>query len=313
MATETITGSWKANRDGRISANAYAICSDILTLDNDGRVFRQFDTTKVVDNDDNLKEKYRVIVTLVGRYTLESDVLRFSDMNPRFENAEYSIEGSSPEKKKALDTTETHEKYKAILKSLIAEVMMNKALECQQGNSGNIPPCHVRVENNQLVMKWEGYDAEDRMNQCEEPANLNRTEPAIPVEEALNSVANRFFRAVTEGDCTYLNNVTLLMPCGIEKNGNNTSIKIEPLVAGNMKLIVVFTDKVTMEKTELKQGRMGTKPVYMHELSQLMGPFDGICVNPVNGKSICLRQEMVEAMANGKWGGIDDKGHPVIQ
>ena len=60
---ERIIGSWKARRDGRINANSFAECSDILTLERDGKVFRQFDTTKVVDRQDGGKEKYQVIIT----------------------------------------------------------------------------------------------------------------------------------------------------------------------------------------------------------------------------------------------------------
>lgn len=53
---EAIIGSWLARRDGRINANSFAECSDILTLERDGKVFRQFDTTKVVVRQDGGKE-----------------------------------------------------------------------------------------------------------------------------------------------------------------------------------------------------------------------------------------------------------------
>lgn len=314
MLEKEIIGSWKANRDGRITANAYALCSDILTLDPDGRVLRQFDTTKVVERTDGAKEHYHIVVTLVGSYTLDGDVITFKDMNPRFESSEYfmTTEGCLPEVMLKLKSRLVKEAGEAALEGVVAEVMMNKAQECEQGNSGKIPPCHVRVEDNQFIMKWEGYDGEDKMQKCDEPANLSRTKEATPVEVALRAQADSFKKAIGNGDCMFLNNATLLMPCEIEREGNSVSIKIDPLNAGGMRLIVVYTDRVVMSQSELRQARMNTKFVKMAELNSLMGPFDGICVNPVQGKSLCLKQHMVDAIVNEKWGGIGPDGKIII-
>ncbi len=314
MIKNSIVGSWKARRDGRISANAYVLCTDILTLDSDGRTFRQFDTTKVVVRADGGKENYRVVVTQVGNYTLNGNVIRFSDMAPRYETSEYFIntDDCSPETKQMLESPMAIQAGEASLKGAVAEVMKNKAQECQQDNSGSMPTCYVRVEDNRLIMSFEGYDGEDILEKCEEPANLDRTAPATPVEEALSSTADSFMAALRAGDCTYLNNYSLYMPCIIEEKGDQTYVTIDPLVVGGMELIVVFTDKDTMSQSELRQAKTEYRLVNMNDLYAQMQVFDGICLNPVNGNSVCLKKYMVEAMATYKWGGVGSDGRIII-
>jgi hypothetical protein len=83
---EAIIGSWLARRDGRINANSFAECSDILTLERDGKVFRQFDTTKVVVRQDGGKEKWRVFYKNPtagdSRYETDYSVFRYEYNEP---------------------------------------------------------------------------------------------------------------------------------------------------------------------------------------------------------------------------------------
>ena len=114
---EAIIGSWLARRDGRINANSFAECSDILTLERDGKVFRQFDTTKVVVRQDGGKERYQVIVTLVGDYELNDDVLVFKNLTPRYETSKFMFDDSdcSPEVKSQLVRSEIERNGNSVL------------------------------------------------------------------------------------------------------------------------------------------------------------------------------------------------------
>lgn len=312
---EAIIGSWKARRDGRINANSYAECSDILTLDRDGRVFRQFDTTKVVVRQDGGKERYQVVVTLVGFYELNNDVLVFNNLTPRYENSTFVFDnsGCSPEVKSRLTKSEIEKNGNSVLEYTVGEVIVNKGLECMQSTSANIPACHVRVENDSLKMKWDGYDMEDVMVKCEEPANLDRLMPGIPLDTAVKMQEFKLFEAITTGNCQYLKNVILYMPCNVEQKGNEYSIKFQPLETQGKKFIIAFSDMNTMNQSELASNYSQRKFTNLRELSTMLDVFDGICLNPVNGKSFCLRKEMVEAMLEDRWGGIGDDGKPVYK
>lgn len=312
---EIVVGSWKARRDGRINSNSYAECSDILTLDRDGRVFRQFDTTKVVERQDGGKERYQVVVTLVGFYELNNDVLVFKNMTPRYETSTFVFDdsGCTPEFKSGLAKSEIEKNGNSVLECTVAEVIANKGMECVQNESSNIPACHVTVANDSLKMKWEGYDAEDVMVKCSEPANLDRITPGLPLDAAVKMQEFKLFEAITTGNCMYLKNVILFMPCNVEQKGNEYSLKFQPLEANGMKFIIAFSDINTMNQSELASSYSRRKFTNLRELSTMLDAFDGICLNPVNGKSFCLRKEMVAAMLEGRWGGIGDDGRPVYK
>ena len=311
---ETIIGSWLARRDGRINANSFAECSDILTLERDGKVFRQFDTTKVVVRQDGGKERYQVIVTLVGDYELNDDVLVFKNLTPRYETSKFMFDDSdcSPEVKSQLERSEIERNGISVLEYTVGEVIVNKGLECMQSTSNQIPACHVRVENDSLKMKWDGYDVEDVMVKCDEPANLDRVTPGLPLDVAVKMQEFKLFEAITEGNCLYLKNVILYMPCNVEQKNGEYSIKFQPLETQGMKLIIAFSDMNTMNQSELASNYSQRKFTNLRELASLMTAFDGVCLNPVNGKSFCLRKEMVTAMLENRWGGIGDDGKPVI-
>lgn len=312
---EAIIGSWLARRDGRINANSFAECSDILTLDRDGKVFRQFDTTKVVVRQDGGKERYQVIVTLVGNYELNDDVLVFKNLTPRYETSKFVFDDSdcSPEVKSQLERSEIERNGNSVLEYTVGEVIVNKGLECMQSTSNQIPACHVRVENDSLKMKWDGYDVEDVMVKCDEPANLDRVTPGLPLDVAVKMQELKLFEAITEGNCQYLKNVILYMPCNVEQKNGEYSIKFQPLETQGMKLIIAFSDMNTMNQSELASNYSQRKFTNLRELASLMTAFDGVCLNPVNGKSFCLRKEMVTAMLENRWGGIGDDGKPVIR
>ena len=312
---ERIIGSWKARRDGRINANSFAECSDILTLDRDGSVFRQFDTTKVVVRQDGGKERYQVIVTLVGTYELNEDILVFKNLTPRYETSKFVFDdsGCSPEVKSQLVKSEIERNGNSVLEYTVGEVIVNKGLECMQSTSNQIPACHVRVENASLKMKWDGYDMEDVMTKCDEPANLDRFTPGLPLDVAVKMQEFKLFEAITEGKCQYLKNVILYMPCNVEQKDGEYSIKFQPLETQGMKLIIAFSDMNTMNQSELASNYSQRKFTNLRELASLMTAFDGVCLNPVNGKSFCLRKEMVTAMLEDRWGGIGDDGKPVIR
>lgn len=311
---ETIIGSWLARRDGRINANSFAECSDILTLERDGKVFRQFDTTKVVVRQDGGKERYQVIVTLVGDYELNDDVLVFKNLTPRYETSKFMFDDSdcSPEVKSQLVRSEIERNGISVLEYTVGEVIVNKGLECMQSTSNQIPACHVRVENDSLKMKWDGYDVEDVMVKCDEPANLDRVTPGLPLDVAVKMQEFKLFEAITEGNCLYLKNVILYMPCNVEQKNGEYSIKFQPLETQGMKLIIAFSDMNTMNQSELASNYSQRKFTNLRELASLMTAFDGVCLNPVNGKSFCLRKEMVTAMLENRWGGIGEDGKPVI-
>ena len=312
---ERIIGSWKARRDGRINANSFAECSDILTLDRDGSVFRQFDTTKVVVRQDGGKERYQVIVTLVGTYELNGDILVFKNLTPRYETSKFVFDdsGCSPEVKSQLVKSEIERNGNSVLEYTVGEVIVNKGLECMQSTSNQIPACHVRVENASLKMKWDGYDMEDVMTKCDEPANLDRFTPGLPLDVAVKMQEFKLFEAITEGNSQYLKNVILYMPCNVEQKDGEYSIKFQPLETQGMKLIIAFSDMNTMNQSELASNYSQRKFTNLRELSSLMTAFDGVCLNPVNGKSFCLRKEMIAAMLEDRWGGIGDDGKPVIR
>ncbi|MEE1175863.1 MAG: SseB family protein [Paludibacteraceae bacterium] len=311
---ETIIGSWLARRDGRINANSFAECSDILTLERDGKVFRQFDTTKVVVRQDGGKERYQVIVTLVGDYELNDDVLVFKNLTPRYETSKFMFDDSdcSPEVKSQLERSEIERNGISVLEYTVGEVIVNKGLECMQSTSNQIPACHVRVENDSLKMKWDGYDVEDVMVKCDEPANLDRVTPGLPLDVAVKMQEFKLFEAITEGNCLYLKNVILYMPCNVEQKNGEYSIKFQPLETQGMKLIIAFSDMNTMNQSELASNYSQRKFTNLRELASLMTAFDGVCLNPVNGKSFCLRKEMVTAILENRWGGIGDDGKPVM-
>lgn len=312
---EAVIGSWLARRDGRINANSFAECSDILTLERDGKVFRQFDTTKVVVRQDGGKERYQVIVTLVGDYELNDDVLVFKNLTPRYETSKFMFDDSdcSPEVKSQLIRSEIERNGNSVLEYTVGEVIVNKGLECMQSTSTQIPACHVRVENDSLKMKWDGYDVEDVMVKCDEPANLDRVTPGLPLDVAVKMQEFKLFEAITEGNCQYLKNVILYMPCNVEQKNGEYSIKFQPLETQGMKLIIAFSDMNTMNQSELASNYSQRKFTNLRELASLMTAFDGVCLNPVNGKSFCLRKEMVTAMLEDRWGGIGDDGKPVIR
>lgn len=73
-----------------------------------------------------------------------------------------------------------------------------------------------------------------------------------------------------------------------------------------MKLIIAFSDMNTMNQSEWASNYSQRKFTNLRELASLMTAFDGVCLNPVNGKSFCLRKEMVTAMLENRWGGIGD-------
>ena len=311
---EAIIGSWLARRDGRINANSFAECLDILTLERDGKVFRQFDTTKVVVRQDGGKERYQVIVTLVGDYELNDDVLVFKNLTPRYETSKFMFDDSdcSPEVKSQLVRSEIERNGNSVLEYTVGEVIVNKGLECMQSTSNQIPACHVRVENDSLKMKWDGYDVEDVMVKCDEPANLDRVTPGLPLDVAVKMQEFKLFEAITEGNYQYLKNVILYMPCNVEQKNGEYSIKFQPLETQGMKLIIAFSDMNTMNQSELASNYSQRKFTNLRELASLMTAFDGVCLNPVNGKSFCLRKEMVTAILENRWGGIGDDGKPVI-
>lgn len=311
---EAIIGSWLARRDGRINANSFAECLDILTLERDGKVFRQFDTTKVVVRQDGGKERYQVIVTLVGDYELNDDVLVFKNLTPRYETSKFMFDDSdcSPEVKSQLVRSEIERNGNSVLEYTVGEVIVNKGLECMQSTSNQIPACHVRVENDSLKMKWDGYDVEDVMVKCDEPVNLDRVTPGLPLDVAVKMQEFKLFEAITEGNYQYLKNVILYMPCNVEQKNGEYSIKFQPLETQGMKLIIAFSDMNTMNQSELASNYSQRKFTNLRELASLMTAFDGVCLNPVNGKSFCLRKEMVTAILENRWGGIGDDGKPVI-
>ena len=182
-----------------------------------------------------------------------------------------------------------------------------------QSTSNQIPACHVRVENDSLKMKWDGYDLEDVMVKCDEPVNLDRVTPGLPLDVAVKMQEFKLFEAITEGNCQYLKNVILYMPCNVEQKNGEYSIKFQPLETQGMKLIIAFSDMNTMNQSELASNYSQRKFTNLRELASLMTAFDGVCLNPVNGKSFCLRKEMVTAMLENRWGGIGDDGKPVIR
>ena len=162
-------------------------------------------------------------------------------------------------------------------------------------------------------MKWDGYDMEDVMTKCDEPANLDRFTPGLPLDVAVKMQEFKLFEAITEGNCQYLKNVILYMPCNVEQKDGEYSIKFQPLETQGMKLIIAFSDMNTMNQSELASNYSQRKFTNLRELSSLMTTFDGVCLNPVNGKSFCLRKEMIAAMLEDRWGGIGDDGKPVIR
>lgn len=312
---EEIVGSWMARRDGQINAQSFAECSDILTMDSDGRVFRQFDTTEVVKRKTGEVERYQVIVTLVGVYEYDGDVLTFKDLKPRYESSRFNFDpsGCAPGHKVKLTKREIEENGRSKLNSKVGEVMTNKAVECMQSISGQIPTCHVRMEGNALIMKWDGYDIEDKMVRCDEPADLDRCTEGLPIEVAVKIPEQNLYEAIRKGDCRYLKNTSLFLPCNYSEQGDSIRIMFKTIEAQGMKLIVAFTDANTMSQSELIAQYPYRECADIQQLIPYLSVYDGLCVNPVQGHSICLRKEMVQAMVEDRWGGISDDGKFIIK
>ncbi len=191
MNNKELTGSWKANTDTRISDNWFFKCADTLTLDADGRLFRQYDVTKIEEHADGSKEHFNVVITVVGYYTIDGDIITFKDMDPRYDNSRYFVttDGCSDEVKKAWELTNA-QKANSTLSEIMLELMHSKECECMHSHRGTLPKTQFKVKKDELTIIWKDYNAEYKMQKCEEPANLDRTTPPMPYEKVFCASAD---------------------------------------------------------------------------------------------------------------------------
>lgn len=300
---KAFVGSWTAKRNQQLYVNSFASCIDTLTLDADGKMFRQYKSSNYVFKEGGAKDVFDITITVVGRYELRGDLLVFKDMAPRLDENSFSYYPG--ENEKDINDVEVQASGKAQLECKIAEVLMNRAMECRQGNKGLMPKCHANVEGDVLVMKWEGYDSSDMMEKCEEPADLNRDREPVTIDDALKAPETRFVNAIVNGDCDYLNNVTLYTPCDAETNDKGGAIAFSPLEIGDQKYLVSFTDIHRMKSSSLNMSK-GWRPTMLTELVSFSKVFDGICLNPSNGHSIGITSEMLEAIVARTWKGMEE-------
>lgn len=301
-----ITGSWKANRDQQLYANSFVKCEDILTLDNDGRMFRQLKTTNYVFKNDGSKDEFVINVTLVGTYEVKDDLIFFKNAAPRLDENSFNYFPSEKDDKKMIDEKLVIACGKAQLENKIADVLMNRAIECRRGNEGQLPNCHFSIKGKKLVMKWEGFEREDVMSKCSEPKDLDRDREPMAVEEALAAPETKFVNAVFEGDCDYLNNVVLYTPCETNNNGKELDVQFNHFEINGKKYLVTFTDMPHFHTSAL-QTDSNCKPTRLVELAEMRNSFDGLCINPYKDSSIGITSQMLDAFVNRTWKGMPEQ------
>lgn len=302
--TKKIVGCWTANHDQQIYINSFVKCTDTLVLDADGKLYRQYKTTNYVFKNNGGKDEFNINITVIGKWELKGDILIFKDMAPRLDENNYSYTPGKEEKD--IDNIAIQAAGKAKLECKIAEVLINRGIECRQGNNEKFPNCHVNVVGENLVMKWEGYTEEDKMNKCTEPTDLDRTREAMNLQDAIDAPESRLVNAIIEGDCDYLNNVTFYTPCETTNEDNEQSIAFCPLEIGEKKYIISFTDIHHLRSSDLNNCETW-RPTLLSELATLREIFDGICLNPNKGHSTGIPSHMLNEIVNRTFKGLNNK------
>lgn len=300
----SFVGSWTANRRQQLYANSIVSCDDTLILDADGRMFRQYRSVNYVFKEGGAKDEFDITITLVGNYEVKGDRLVFKNVAPRLDENSYSY--TPAEDEKDVDQSAIEASGRAKLECKIAEVLMNRAMECRQNNLGKLPTCHAKVEGNLLVMAWEGYEGQDQMAKCDEPANFDRLREPTTIDIALKAPETRFMNALENGDCHYLNNATLYTPCDVEEGVEGGAIAFTPLEIGDQKYMITFTDIHRLKSSSLNTST-GWRPTLITELASFSKVFDGLCLNPHNGHSVGLTSEMVDAIVGYTWEGTEEE------
>lgn len=296
-------GCWTANRKQQTYANSIVSCDDTLILDADGRFFRKYRAVNYVFIADGAKEEFDITITLVGSYEVKDDTLLFKDVAPRLDENSYSYTPSANETD--VDQQKVQTAGRAKLECKIAEVLMNRAMECRQNNLGKLPVCHIKVEGDDLLMSWDGYEGQDKMTKCDEPDNFDRQRQPMSVKDAIEAPETRFMNALENGDCDYLNNATLYTPCELEGE-NEGAIAFSPLEIGDKKYLITFTDIHRLKSSSINTSS-GWRPTLLVELAAFNNIFDGICLNPHNGHSVGLTTDIIDAIIDYTWEGTEEE------
>lgn len=297
---DTFVGSYSLSSQQQLYANAMASCQEILTLDADGRMFRQYLTSNYVFKEGGAKEVYNINVTLVGRYQLKGGMLSFSETLPRLDGNSFDFYPGPSDKE--VDEPAVKRACCAKLESKIAEVLMNRGLECRQINTGRFPACQAYLDGDTLVLKYLKNKGVVKMTRCETPAGLDRKRQPVTLEEALKAPETRFVNALITGDNDYLNHATLYVPCKRETDKNE--ISFTPLELDDRKFMLVFSDIHRMKSCSMVDST-SWRPAFLPELASFSPAFNGgVCLNPSRGNTIGIDAEMLNQIVDYKWEGL---------
>lgn len=313
---EQIVGAWETTREEKTEANSRTVCLDTLVLDADGRFFRIKKTTEHVAKQDGGEELYQVTATIIGKWNLEGDKLIFSEQAPRYDDNDSSLncEGCAEERRKELEELMHDSRFRdftdARLLNHTGQMMVNLAMECEKGNNGEYPDCHVRVEDDKLYMRWEGFEGEDIMAKSTSniAETLDRETPPSSLQDAYAMPANVFFDAMERPMPEYLKTTQLIVPSEEKQMKDGVGTAFLTVDVRGETVIAAFTDL-----HQLKQYGDDLKTydvMYIPLLAQLTSgdsPFKGVCINPGQEYPFFIPAAYLQKMAAGTFKGIEEE------
>ncbi len=318
MEKKNIIGSWKIDTPTeRLTDRSFARCLTVMTFDEEGNCKRECISYKFVQETDGAVVKYIIPVTLSGTYDLNGDVVTMKDFTISLGNPDVTVDVSKCKKKEDQEYYNSETAKKLMLTGLrinVAEVMRNRGNECINRNNG-YPVCHLRVENNKLYQKWDGYNGEEVMDKAEE-LNYQIVSGPMSGEEATNIPQVYMIKAFLNADLEYIQKLYFILPCENSKNDKEDSFKFYPMHVGDKLYIPAFTDPDKFRQSELTDGKTGYKHAQLQEIHQILEATQchALCINPINGSAVLsLQKEWIEAMLDGRWGGMDENGQIIIK
>lgn len=308
MNKKLLIGSWKIETGDRLSEQSFVSCITVMSF-GDELCKRECVTTKTVNESDGAVVKYVIPVTLIGYYDLKGDVLTMRDFSVGLGSPNVSIDTSKCDEqaKEYYKSERAKRLMETGLKINVGEVMRNRGNECARRNNG-YPICHIRIENDRLYQKWEGYDAEEVMEKANE---LNYKIIAGPMNavQAINFPQVNMIKAFINADLEYIQKVYFILPCETNNDGKEASFKFVPMNVDGKLYIPAFTDFDKFQQSELTNEKTGYKHAQLDEIYDLlrMTRCHALCINPIDGHAVLsLQTEWIEAMLDGRWGGIDE-------